>query len=169
LAGETLVGILFATGIGSLVLLSLAAIYMFSARSFTEMANYMDLDGQSRLAMDLASRDIRRADRLSAYATNQLTFLFGTNQIRFTYDSSNKTLVRATATNSTVLLKDCDYLRFDILQKTPSNGAYEFYPAATATNCKIVQLTWTCSRKIYGTKANTANVQAAKIVIRSQK
>ena len=40
---------------------------------------------------------------------------------------------------------------------------------ASATNCKVVQVTLLCSRSLLGTKANNATMQSAKIVIRKQK
>jgi type II secretory pathway pseudopilin PulG len=168
-SGQTLVSTVIGLLIALLLLGSLAALYLFTARSFTDFANHMDLDNQSRMALDSMSRDIRQADRLATYATNQLSFLLGTNQVSFTYYSTNRTLVRATSSNSTVLLNDCDYLRFDIFKRTPTNGTYESFPTATATNCKVVQVAWACSKNVYGKKADTETVQGARIVLRKQR
>ena len=39
---------------------------------------------------------------------------------------------------------------------------------AVCRSCKLVQLHWICSRKIFGAKVNTESVQSAKVVIRKQ-
>ena len=65
-------------------------------------------------------------------------------------------------------MTECDYLRFAIFQRNPIGGTYDQYATASATNCKLVQLNWICSRTILGAKVNTESVQSAKIVIRRQ-
>jgi hypothetical protein len=66
------------------------------------------------------------------------------------------------------LLSGCDSLSFTIAQRNPVNGSYDVYPAATATTAKVVNVSWNCSRTVLGFKANTENVQTARIVIRRQ-
>jgi hypothetical protein len=66
------------------------------------------------------------------------------------------------------LLEQCDYLKFSIFQRNPIGGTYDQYPAATPATCKLVQLTWICSRPIVGSGKNTECVQSAKVVIRKE-
>ena len=66
------------------------------------------------------------------------------------------------------LLTGCDALTFTIAQRTPKDGSYEVYPAATPATAKVVNVSWNCSRLVLGRKANTENVQTARIVIRKQ-
>src|SRR6266704_1100468 len=93
-SAQGLIQTLLAVGIGSVLLMAVASVYYLSARSFSDLANYLDLDSQSRTAFDRMGKDIRQADRLTSYATNRLVFQSGTNQITFTYDSTNRTLTR---------------------------------------------------------------------------
>jgi len=160
---------LVAIALTGLLMAALAAAYLFSARSFASLALYADLDGRSRVALDSLSRDLRQAKRVTNYATNELTVLLGTNQVTFRHVPSSKSLVRVAGGSSKKLLSNCDYLRFDIFQRNLTNGNYDYYPAATATNCKVVQVSWTCSRDILGHKTESAAVESAKVVIRQQK
>ena len=67
-----------------------------------------------------------------------------------------------------MLLTECDQLSFAIFQRNPSNSVYDYFPTATATNCKMVNVNWTCTRKILGSAVNSESVQTAKIVIRKK-
>ena len=168
-AAESLPSTVIGMGIASLLFIALASVYLFSTRSFVDLGNYMDLDSRARVALDTMSRDIRQADRLTSYASNAVTFQSGTNQLTFNYDASGKTLTRQLGGEINTLLVDCDAARFDIFQRNPANGAYDYYPTAAATNCKIVQVTLLCSRSVLGQMADSATVQSARVVIRKQR
>ena len=168
-SGETLAAMLVAMGLVGLLLGAVGSGYLFSARSFASLALNVDLDARSRMALDSMSREIRQAQRVTAYATNELTVLVGTNQVTYRHSSGSKTLVRVLGGASQKLLSDCDYLRFDLFQRNLTNGNYDYYPTASATNCKVVQVSWVCSRDVLGHKTQSAAVESAKVVIRQQK
>jgi hypothetical protein len=159
---------MIATGIGGVVLSVLMLLIFFAARSFAALANYVDLDQASRNALDIMSSEIRQADRLTTFSTNQLVFSYNGNTLDYTYSPQAKTLTRTLGGNARVLLTGCDSLTFSIFQRNPMGGTYDQYPTATAATTKLVQLTWTCSRKILGAAVNTESVQSAKIVLRKQ-
>ena len=171
----TLVEVMVATALGGLVVAAVMALAFFSARSFAALTNYVDLDNFSRNALDVMSREIRQADRLVSGDDHQLVFQHTnpTNgvayQISYNYDSDTRQLVRQQAGAARrVLLQECDFLRFSLFQRNPINGTYDQYPTANPDTCKLVQLSWICSRNILGKKANTESVQSAKVVIRKQ-
>lgn len=153
------------TALLALVLTSMA---LYSGRHFVAMANYTDLNNMSVRAMDTLTCDIRKCDGLTSYDTNKLVFNDGTNglSLSFTYDPTNRTLVREQGGTTTTLLTGCDSLLFSIYQGTPLTGTYDQYPVATNTDCKVVAVKWTCSRTIFGTKATTETDEEAKVVIR---
>lgn len=170
-AGLTLIEVMVASAVASLLSLGLASLVIFSNRSFAAMANYIDLDHRSRMALDTMSREIRQTNRLTEYADTSLTFEnFDGGVLKYVYDPAAKTLTRSKdgKADRKPLLTECDYLKFSIFQRNPVGGTYDQYPTASASTCKLVQLHWECSRKLFGAKVNTESVQSAKIVIRKQ-
>lgn len=166
--GMTLVELLVSVGIGGLLLAVIAVFMMYTARSFASLDNYLDLDVKSRLALDRMSKEIRQADRLTSFATNQLVFAYAGTNLTFRHDVAARTLTRSFNGTSEILLEGCDELTFSIFQRNPIDGLFEQYPTATADTAKLIQLNWVCSREIMGQTANTESVQSAKIVIRKQ-
>jgi prepilin-type N-terminal cleavage/methylation domain-containing protein len=166
LRGMTLVEVMLAVGIGSLLMAALASITLFTAQSFVALGNYDDLDRYSRNALDVMSRAIRDSQGVTAYQTNSLTLLDDAgNPITFNWDTADTvTFTRDGVT--TVLLTNCDFLRFGIYQRNPSNN-FSFYPTNSLSEAKLVDVSWRCSRQIRGQKLNTESVQTAKIVIRN--
>jgi hypothetical protein len=159
------------TVIGSLVAMGMAQLMLFSGRSFAAMANYVSLDRASRNALDTMSKQIRQTNRLIDYSSTSLTFEDADGgTLVFSYDAGARTLTRSKdgIADAKPLLEECDYLHFSIFQRNPIGGTYDVYPTATTTTCKLVQLSWICSREIFGLKANTESVQSSKIVIRKQ-
>src|SRR5260221_4275798 len=69
-AGFTLVEILIALGLGSLVITTVVLLYLFGLRSFTAIGNYTEMDVQSRMAMDTMLKEMRQASGVVAYNTN---------------------------------------------------------------------------------------------------
>ena len=164
----TAVEFVVASGISVIVLGAVGATTIFTARSFVAMGNYADLDRQSRNALDIMSREIRKTLSLTSFATNKLTFQDhdGKTNLTYTYSSSAATLTRTKAGTNTVLLKQCDFLRFGMSQRNPSNN-FTFYPATDYSKAKLIDISWKCSRSIMNKKINTESVQTAKLVIRN--
>ena len=170
-AGFTLVELLVALGIGSLVLLGLAALMFYTGRSFAALANYVELDAYSRNALDTMSREIRQTRRLSDGTATRLQFEdFDGLPLVYEYNATARTLNRSKngVTDPEPLLKECNFLQFSMYQRNPVNGKYDQYPTASASQCKLVQLRWICSRDLIQARRNTESVQSAKIVIRKQ-
>ena len=65
-SGMSLMEMLVAAAIGSLLLTAVAYLSLYSARSFVALGNYADLDQLSRNALDVMSRDIRQSKSLTA-------------------------------------------------------------------------------------------------------
>src|SRR5262245_35243373 len=167
----TLLELMLATAIGSLMALGLAQLSVYSGRSFAAMANYVSLDQTSRNALDTMSKQIRQANKLIESTATSLTFEDSDGgTLVFKYEKEGRQLIRSKngVADAKALLTECDYLKFSIFQRNPVGGSYDVYPTASATTCKLVQLTWACSREIFGLKVNTGGVQSAKIVIRKQ-
>jgi Tfp pilus assembly protein PilW len=160
----------FAVGISSLVFLVLTSIYMLSVRNFTVFANYVDLNGANRLAMDMITRDLREANRLTACTTNSISIEDAAGAtVSYTHNAGTKRVIRTVnGSGAKVVLTGCDSIQFRMLKRNPVVGSYNVVPTSTATEAKVVDAAWNCSRTIFGVKANTENVQTARIVIRRQ-
>src|SRR5437762_6521973 len=92
----SLVEMLIATGLGTVLMTAIISLMIFAARSFVAVGNYVDLDVKSRNALDRISQEIRQAAGLQSYSTSQLIF---TNDdlttLTYTYDSVGKKLTRS--------------------------------------------------------------------------
>jgi prepilin-type N-terminal cleavage/methylation domain-containing protein len=172
--GFTLTELLVAAGLAGVLLVAVLSLTFFSARSFAALTNYVDLDNHSRNTLDHMLREIRQADALSYYSTNQISFqhsdpVSGTAfTISYIYNPTARTLTRIQGSLRNILLRECDFLRFSIFQRNPLPGTWDQYPTADVSTCKLVQLTWVCSRTIMGARVNTESVQSAKVVIRKK-
>lgn len=157
-------------GIVSLMLTAVASFIVYTARSFVAVGNYADLDQASRYTLDVMTRDIRESRALTAFTTNTLTLTAEDNEtLVYHFSPSASTLTRRKGTEApTVMLEQCDYLRFSIYQRSPSNN-FSFYPVTDNRwdLAKLVDVSWKCSRQILGEKVNTESVQTAKIVMRN--
>src|SRR5207248_8866558 len=74
LSGMTLFEIIFAVGIGGMVLAGVCSLYFYSYRSFAAQLNYVDLDQYSQRALDKMSQQIRQVKAMTDFTTNSLVF-----------------------------------------------------------------------------------------------
>jgi hypothetical protein len=172
-----------AMGLGSIVLTAVAFLSLYGARSSVAVCNYTDLDAKSRYALDIMSREIRQATAVTAAQSSlpikSLT-LVNTTQgktISLIFDSNARTMVfqEAGQPDQTVLT-ECDRWDFSLFQRTPwvTGSNIQYYPATNGLGvvdpklCKLISMSWKCSRQILGKKVNTETVQTAQIVLRNK-
>ncbi|HKQ38198.1 MAG TPA: hypothetical protein VJ063_08985 [Verrucomicrobiae bacterium] len=155
-----------------LILLALVAFSMFSTRSFATMYNYVSLDDANRIAMDTLTRDVRQCKSVIDCTSSRLILQDSDNRtLGYIYDATARTLTRTNGVpfpTKKVMLKECDRLLFKIGQRNTVAGGYDVYAAATPATAKVVNVSWLCSRTLFGRKENTESVQTARIVIRKQ-
>jgi len=167
-AAFTLVELMVAFGLGLIVMAAIALLAYFSSRSFATMTNYTEMSQRTQLALDKMSREIRQARQLTSYSTNSVTLLdINGSPLEFTYNPARKELVRVSGGVATTYLTGCDSLHFWVYQHTAKSNSFDCYPPAYVTNGRVIQVTWTCSRLVRGSKANTENVQSSKIALRN--
>jgi hypothetical protein len=168
-AGATLIELMFTLGIGSLLLLMVSGLSIYSGRSFAALVNYADLDNKSRNALDRLTRDVRQVEKMVMFTKHQVAFAETDGvTLYWIYNPTTRTLRRSKGTVTEIILTECDFLEFSIYQRSPIEGTYDIYPTATPITCKLVQVSWICSRTVFGTKMHTESVQTAKIVIRTK-
>jgi len=182
----TLIEMVVATAVASIVFLAVASMTIYSSRSFCSLLNYTDLDQYSRMALDLMVRDIRSSDGL-AYAGNAVTDTNGniigygqiilnnsggSSNLSYTFDSASGGLWRtngvpgAAGTLVSTNLIQCSNLVFSTYSDRTTNGTFDQFPETNAPNVRMIKVNWTCTRTILGQKMNTESVQSAKIVFR---
>ena len=161
--------LLVAVAITSIVLAAIGALAVSTARSFVAMGNYNDLDRASRDALDILSRDVRQSRALTAHTSQQISLTANDNSaLTYAWNPSTGQFPRQSGGTTTVLLEQCDYLNFAIYQRNPSNN-WTWYPVRSnlISTTKLIDVSWKCSRQIFGEKVNTESVQTAKFVIRN--
>ena len=99
------------------------------------------------------------------------------SEIRTHITSSGPSAMAASSTEQPgqVFLTECDRWDFDLFQRAPQkNGTYVFFPATNSAGaydlsvCKLVNMTWKCSRTVLGSKIHTESVQTAQVVLRNK-
>lgn len=162
--------------VSGIILVALLSFTVYAAKSFAALENYTDLEQKSQNALDTMTRDIRETQYLANYGTrtvggqlvtNVLTFVDADNQ-PLTFNYTNNVLLRQKNGVDRTLLTNVDFLTFLIFQRNPMGGSYDQYSTTNAANCKLISVSWVCSRSILGSRLNTESVQTAKIVIRKQ-
>jgi hypothetical protein len=176
-AGFTLIEGVVAAGLATLVLAVIASLIVYSARTFSAMSNYVDLDLHSRCALDIISREVRQATAVVDCRTNgSVSFITLTNAdesslVKVSWNMDARTLsLEKTGLSPTVVLTGCDRWRVWLYNRAPnvSSTDLSFNAATNLASCKLVNMSWKCSRTIIGNKLNTESVQTAQIVLRNK-
>jgi len=180
--GFTLPEVMISVALGSLIVGLAGSMWLFGSRSFAAMSNYADLDNKSRNALDLMSREIRQATRVTGFQnTGSTRWLQVTNAdqrkaITYTWDAGQRTLVcQKTGEPDQVFLTECERWDFSLYQRAPQKvGSYLFFPATNTAGsydlsiCKLINMSWKCSRTLLGSKLTTESVQTAQVVLRNK-
>jgi hypothetical protein len=183
LSAFTLSEVMVALGVGMMVMTAVAFMTLYGSRTSVSVANYTDLESKSRFALDVISREIRQSQAVLSIQTNlPVTSVTLTNAdqaatITLSYDSAARTVtLQKTGQSDSVVLKECDHWDLALYQRTPlftSTNVLFYYAtnSAGATDtrlCKLISLSWKCSRYVAGQKLTTESVQAAQVVLRNK-
>src|SRR6185436_14357189 len=167
-SGLSLVELVIGVGLTGIAATALLILSSSTGRSLAELANYVDLDHYNRVALDNLTRELRQVRYLNTYSSNSVTCTDKDgSQLSYVYSPIDRTLTRTKAGFSTRLLEQCDRLNFSIYQRTPQSNRYDLIGTSAITNCKVITVTWSCSRSMFGRKVNTEQGQTARIVIRN--
>lgn len=170
MAGVTLMEMMISIAVGSVIIAAVSMLMWYNSRSMAAISNYADLDQDSRQTLDLLSREIRSATRITSYATNEIIFNTGggTNNLRYFYNDRTSEFAQFKDGTRTPLLTGCESMYISIYGRNNISNQFSQFGTTNAANAKMVRFTWTCSRDILGAKVNTESVQSAKIVLRKQ-
>jgi len=178
--GFSLIELVISVAVGVVVIGAVVSLSIVSAQNFAATANYAKMDNQSRNALDRISREIRNASSLVAFRTNQLSLTNVNNGtgVTITYNAASNTLTLAKSGHpAQTLLTGCVSFNFQLFNRLPliqTSTNLSFYAstniAGQLTNkfCKVINLSWKCSKHIVGSKFNTEIAQTAQVVLRNQ-
>lgn len=164
----SLMEMMVAMGISSIVLVGITTLSFYTARSFAALSNYTSLDQQSQYTLDRLTKTIRQANGVAEYSnTNLVLDMSPDPPVQFAFLADEEKFVEISESSITDLLTECQTVKFDLYQRNTQAGSFSQFPHVTSTNtAKIVQVSWTCTREILGSKVNSESIQSAKIVIR---
>ena len=155
--------------VASMLVIALVKLSTSSSRSFAEMLNYVDLNRANSVALDKLTRDIRQMNSLLELQTNYVRFVDNDGvEVRYVYNPANGTLVKTKNGENTTILSGCDSMQFGSYERVPLSNTFDLVSASYPTNCKVVSITWNCSRSLLRLRANTESAQATRIVIRNK-
>jgi len=172
--GFTLVEILVAASLSTMVGVAIMSSFLFLARSSVGLGNYSEMNSQSRSGLEIFGRDVRAARTIvpgfgnSSFTVALLDPNGGTFNIRYEFrpNAAGQPLVRIDASgNETVIMtgiKNLDFKYFD-LQGNELVTAQERVPVRV----KQVQLKLTLVRKTLSLD-NTEKVVSARYVLRNK-
>lgn len=165
--GWTLLELMVGVSLSTVILGSMLPTGMAVNTSMVAIGNYCDLNEASCKTLDSMSRDLRNTATVIGFSSRQVTVsnLLTGALITYGWDGSNK-FTRTFNGSTTVMLTKCDYLAFNKFQRNPTNN-FQFLPANTLADIKLISVSWRCSRQILGAKINTESVQTAQICIRN--
>src|SRR5260370_34478337 len=110
----TLVEMMVAVGLGSLLFLAVAAFSLYVSRSYVPMTNYADMDEQGQLALDRFTQQVRQVKSLTSYTSStngsitSLTFKdYDDQTLTFTYDPNAKSFSRIKGGTTNLYLSAC--------------------------------------------------------------
>lgn len=182
-AAFTLVEVMVTLGIATMFVIG---VITFTTITFRQgvfaIGNYTDLNNKSRRTLDIMSREIRNAAGVwqsspgNYYIYNNAIGLTNVDGSQFVYywDGWNN-FTRYSRNPSagintwkpTIMMTNCDYMRFNIYQRNPTNNFSFVSATARPDQTKLIDVSWRCSRSYLGSKLNTESVQTARIVIRN--
>jgi len=167
----TLTELLISMGLAGVVASGILILSVSTGRSLADLFYYVDLDHANRIALDSLTRELRQVSYLTAFSSNSISFVdWDGGSLSLVYSPASRSLQRQKAGEADkTMLTECDQLQFAIFQRTPLSNRFDLIPVSQLTNCKVVSVTWSCSRKMFGLTKNTEQGQTAKVVIRNKK
>jgi Tfp pilus assembly protein PilW len=181
-AAFTLVEMIVSIAVGVIVIGSIVVMGIISAQNFAATSNYVQMNEQSRNAVDNISREVRNASALLDFSTNNPQYLLLTNAnaataTTITFDTNTGTItLDKTGLPTRTILTGCEGFSFQLFNRYPLITAtnISFYSSTNSSGqltnkfCKVINMSWKTSRTILGSKLNTEIVQTAQVILRNQ-
>jgi prepilin-type N-terminal cleavage/methylation domain-containing protein len=168
-SGFTLVESLITVSIVSVVVAVVVAATICTQRTFAGINHYLQLDCQSREAINQMARDIRQSVALTNSTSTSLSFTnLDGSLLQYVYDPNAQTLTYTNAGTQQggTLLNYCAYCAFSLFRSAPVADSCMQLNSATAANCKVIEMNWIC-QNTNGAALNSAAMETSRFVIRN--
>lgn len=163
----SLIEMMVAIGIGSIVFAALGSLSLYSARSFSSMANYTDLNKENRHALDQMSREIRQSRGVLSRSATNISFYIDGGFLNYAFDSTRKIVTeQKLGGNPVPVLENCKSWTNEIFSRSPQYGSLDFPATSDVSLCKIVRLSWVCESG--ASRTNSQSAQSMMVVIRKK-
>ena len=163
----SLIEMMVAIGIGSIVFAALGSLSLYSARSFSSLANYTDLNRESRHALDQMSKEIRQSRGVLARSTTNIKFYIDGGTLNYAFDKTRKIVTeQKLGGNPVPVLENCISWTNEIFARSPQFGSLDFPATSEASLCKIVRFRWVCENG--ASRTNSQSAQSMMVVIRKK-
>lgn len=170
--GFTILELALTTFVAAILFAAVVALTVFTAKNFFMVGNYVDMDSKSRNTIDLMSKEIRNASGLIDDTPTYLLFTNVSNHTstKMSYDPSARTVSITKSGQTRVYLTGCDSWSYSLYNRVPdiTSNNIAFYPTTDLNQVQLINLTWTCSRNVVGSKLNTEIVLTAQVVLRNK-
>jgi hypothetical protein len=168
--------LLIALGVGSILLAAMGYLSVYSARSFSALGNYEDMATRSRQAIEIIGRKFNEGSSVTDIQPNlpvkSVTVVspVAPGSSTLTWDSQARTLTLTANAKNRVLLSGCDSFDVRMFTRAPvlSSNSISNTPTTDPKTCKLIKLTWQCSRINQGKLVNTEAQQKLDIVLRNK-
>jgi hypothetical protein len=153
-------------GVASIVLAGLTSSYVFLVRSTYALGNYVEMNDESRVNLELFARDVRRATDATYLGPYGMTMDVplpggGTETVDYYYDPSKGELLRRDSSGTRTMLSD-------IRQFTLSYYTLRDNPTMKSIELKKVQLDCEMARDVLLHLTNTNHVLSARWMMRNK-
>jgi hypothetical protein len=173
--GFTYVELMVASALGTVLAGLLLVLTLYSQQSFGLMTGYSEVDAQSRNAVTLLSKEIRGATQVldvrssSGGKSLTLTNAIDALTVKLVWDALDRTLtIEKNPGTSGTLLTGCDSWEYTLYDGAPliTGGKVSFNPSPAPASCKLIQMSWSCSRKMLG-KTTASSVESIRFGLRN--
>lgn len=156
-----------ALGLAGVIGTGVVSFTVFAQRGLLTISNQVELDRQSRYALDVLSRRIREAAAVTQFDPRALTLRKTDGTVlTFRWESTNRQLLQVEGGRTTVLLTGCEAVNFALFADDVQSGTFDLTPTVDAALGKAVQVSWTCSRWFNGPVPHQATATSGMIVLR---
>jgi len=172
---KTKMALMRSTLAGMLLSVASAGVVCFGVNSFLLMHSGLatttpicpNPTAKDRNASAVISQDIQAAHAVERANANQLVLKGTDGNVSYTYDPVDRTLIRASHSNTERLLTGVDSISFSLLRPGPNSSRGVLLPA-TACQARAVACRWSCSRKLARVKLYSEDFQMAATVLRNR-